>query len=113
MLEPTRGETLAARLDREGRLSPDELRDPFKRALREAHLVPVCFTSAREDIGVVLDLMIHDLDLVLSMVRSEVVEIDAIGSTIFGPHEDMAHAHLRFANGSIANLNTLLKNSSP
>jgi predicted dehydrogenase len=64
------------------------------------------YTFRSTDIGVVLDLMIHDLDLVLSMVRSEVVEIDAIGSTVFGPHEDMAHAHLRFANGCIANLNT-------
>jgi len=64
------------------------------------------FTFRSTDIGVVLDLMIHDIDLVLSMVRSEVVEVDAIGSTVFGPHEDMAHAHLRFANGCIANLNT-------
>jgi predicted dehydrogenase len=63
------------------------------------------YTFRSTDIGVVLDLMIHDLDLVLSMVRSEVVEIDALGSTIFGPHEDMAHAHLRFANGCIVNLN--------
>ena len=64
------------------------------------------YTFRSTDIGVVLDLMIHDLDLVLSTVRSDVVEIDAIGSTVFGPHEDMAHAHLRFANGCIANLNT-------
>jgi len=63
------------------------------------------YTFRSTDIGVVLDLMIHDLDLVLSMARSEVVEVDAIGSTIFGPHEDMVHAHLRFANGCIANLN--------
>lgn len=63
------------------------------------------YTFRSTDIGVVLDLMIHDLDLVLSVVRSEVVEVDAIGSTIFGPHEDMAHAHIRFANGCIANLN--------
>ena len=64
------------------------------------------YTFRSTDIGVVLDLMIHDLDLVLSTVRSDVVEIDEIGSTVFGPHEDMAHAHLRFANGCIANLNT-------
>lgn len=63
------------------------------------------YTFRSTDIGVILDLMIHDLDLVLSTVRSEVVEIDALGSTVFGPHEDMAHAHLRFANGCIANLN--------
>lgn len=63
------------------------------------------YTFRSIDIGAVLDLMIHDLDLVLSMVRSEIVEVRALGSTIFGPHEDMAHAHLRFANGCIANLN--------
>ena len=63
------------------------------------------YTGRSTDIGTVLDLMIHDLDLVLSQVRSEVVEVDAIGATVFGPHEDMAHAHLRFANGCIANLN--------
>lgn len=63
------------------------------------------YTFRSTDIGVVLDLMIHDLDLVLATVRSEVVEVDAVGATIFGPHEDLAHAHLRFANGCIANLN--------
>ena len=63
------------------------------------------YTFRSIDIGAVLDLMIHDLDLVLSVVRSELVDVEALGSTIFGPCEDMAHAHLRFANGCIANLN--------
>lgn len=63
------------------------------------------YTFRSTDIGVVLDLMIHDLDLILSVVRSVVVEIDAVGATVFGPHEDLAHAHLRFANGCVANLN--------
>jgi predicted dehydrogenase len=63
------------------------------------------YTFRSTDIGVVLDLMIHDLDLVLSIVRSVVVEIDAVGATIFGPHEDLAHAHLRFSNGCVVNLN--------
>ena len=63
------------------------------------------YTFRSTDIGAVLDLMIHDLDLVLSIVRSNVVEVDAVGTTIFGPHEDMAHAHLKFANGCVANLN--------
>lgn len=62
------------------------------------------YTFRSTDVSVVLDLMIHDLDLVLSLVRSPLVDLDAIGGTIFGPHEDMAHAHLRFANGCIANL---------
>lgn len=62
------------------------------------------YTFRSTDIGVVLDLMIHDLDLIVATVRSEVVAIDAVGATIFGPHEDMAYAHLRFANGCVANL---------
>jgi predicted dehydrogenase len=63
------------------------------------------YTFRSTDIGVVLDLMIHDLDLVLSMVRSDLADIDAVGATLFGPCEDLAHAHLRFANGCVANLN--------
>jgi predicted dehydrogenase len=62
------------------------------------------YTFRSTDIGVVLDLMIHDLDLVLATVRSELVAVEAVGSTLFGPFEDMAHAHLRFANGCVAQL---------
>jgi predicted dehydrogenase len=63
------------------------------------------YTFRSTDVGVVLDLMIHDLDLALSIVRSRLVDVDATGATVLGPHEDMAHAHLRFANGCIVNLN--------
>ena len=63
------------------------------------------FTGRSVDIGVVLDLMIHDIDLVLSLAGSEVVDVEALGAVVLGPHEDMAHARLRFANGCIANLN--------
>jgi predicted dehydrogenase len=63
------------------------------------------YTCRSVDVGVVLDLMIHDIDLILSLVGSEVVDVDAIGMAVLGPHEDMAHAHLRFANGCIANIN--------
>jgi predicted dehydrogenase len=62
------------------------------------------YTGRSIDVGVVLDLMIHDIDLVLSLVPSEVVGIEAIGTAVLGPHEDLAHARLRFANGCIANL---------
>ena len=62
------------------------------------------YTFRSTDIGVVLDLMIHDLDLVLATVRSRLVAVDAVGTTLFGPFEDMAHAHLRFANGCVAKL---------
>lgn len=63
------------------------------------------FTFRSTDVGVVMDLMIHDIDLVLSLVGSEVLDVEAIGAAVIGPHEDMAHARLQFANGCIANLN--------
>jgi len=62
------------------------------------------FTFRSTDIGVVLDLMIHDIDLVLRLVESEVVHIDALGAAVLGRHEDMAAARLQFANGCVANL---------
>ena len=76
------------------------LRDPyFFEASRTS-----AYTGRSTDIGVVLDLMIHDLDVVLSLVQQPVVDVEAVGSTVIGPHEDMAHARLRFANGCTANL---------
>jgi predicted dehydrogenase len=56
------------------------------------------------DIGVVLDLMIHDLDIVLAFVRSKVVSFDAVGIPVLSPTEDIANARLRFENGCVANL---------
>lgn len=57
------------------------------------------------DIGVVLDVMIHDLDLILDCVDSEVVEVQAMGIAVLGQHEDVAQARLEFANGCVANVN--------
>jgi predicted dehydrogenase len=54
------------------------------------------------EIGVVLDLMIHDLDVVLGFVRSPVTHIDAVGIAVLGKSEDIANARLRFANGCVA-----------
>lgn len=56
------------------------------------------------DVSVVLDLMIHDLDIILSMVGSEVVSLDAIGVSVFSEQEDIANVRLRFASGCVANL---------
>lgn len=56
------------------------------------------------DIDVVLDLMIHDLDLILSVVRSEVESVEAVGVPVLTPRIDIANARLRFTNGCIANL---------
>jgi predicted dehydrogenase len=55
------------------------------------------------DVNVVLDLMIHDIDLVQSLAGSEIVSIDAIGSPVFSGEIDIANARLRFANGCVAN----------
>jgi predicted dehydrogenase len=55
------------------------------------------------DVNVVLDLMIHDIDLVQSLARSEIVHIDAIGSPVFSGEIDIANARIRFANGCVAN----------
>jgi len=56
------------------------------------------------DVGVVLDLMIHDLDIVLAFVKSPVVNVDAVGIPVLSKSEDIANARLKFANGCIANL---------
>jgi len=62
------------------------------------------FPERSLDIDVVFDLMIHDLDVVLSLVRSEVAHIDAVGVPVLTGRVDIANARLRFANGCIANL---------
>jgi predicted dehydrogenase len=77
----------------------------FGRAARyiESHrLAPFSFRST--DVGVVLDLMIHDLDLVLALVRSEIASVDAFGGAVFTPAEDMASAIIKFKNGAVAHL---------
>ncbi len=61
-------------------------------------------TPRVKDIGVILDLMIHDLDLILSLVQSEVTDIDAVGVPILTPQEDIANARIRFDSGCIANV---------
>jgi predicted dehydrogenase len=62
------------------------------------------YTFRSTDIGVVLDLMIHDLELILSALPQEIVQLDAFGFATIGGHEDFAQARLTFANGTVANL---------
>ena len=71
------------------------------RFIESARLAP--FKHRGTDVDVVLDLMIHDIDLILSIVRSPVVAVDAIGSSVFSGEIDIANARLRFANGCVAN----------
>ncbi len=62
------------------------------------------YPARSTDIGVVLDLMIHDLDVVLAFVKSPVTSVDAVGIPVLSKTEDIANARLRFANGCVANL---------
>jgi predicted dehydrogenase len=62
------------------------------------------FPERSLDIDVIFDLMIHDLDLLLGAVRSDVVSIEAVGVNVLTPRIDIANARLRFASGCIANV---------
>lgn len=69
----------------------------------EAHRVaPFSFRSA--DVGVVLDVMIHDIDLILHLVQSRPKSVHAVGVGILGENEDLANARILFENGSAANV---------
>ena len=62
------------------------------------------YSCRSTDVGVVLDLMIHDIDLVLSLVQDDIASVDALGAAVIGPNEDWAQARLVFAGGCVANL---------
>jgi len=62
------------------------------------------YDSRTSQTGIILDLMIHDLDIVLFLVNSEVVTIDAIGTPLLTDYEDIATCHLNFKNGCVANI---------
>jgi predicted dehydrogenase len=62
------------------------------------------FTKRGTDVDVVLDLMIHDLDIILHIVNSEVKELDAVGMPVVSDKIDIANARLIFSNGTVANI---------
>ncbi len=69
----------------------------------ETHRIsPFTFRSA--DVGVVMDMMIHDIDIVLSLVRSKASRVEAVGVNVLGAHEDIANARVTFEDGCVANL---------
>ena len=75
------------------------------RFIEVVRISPLTFRSI--DVGVVLDMMIHDIDIVLNLARSPVTRIDAIGVSVLGGAggvEDVCNARLTFANGCVANL---------
>jgi predicted dehydrogenase len=75
---------------------------PEPRFIETHRLSP--YPARSTDIGVVLDLMIHDLDVVLAFVKSPIASVDAVGIPVLSRSEDIANARLRFANGCVANL---------
>jgi predicted dehydrogenase len=78
----------------------DEIKEPM---FVESHrLAP--FTPRGSDVSVVMDLMIHDIDLIMSFVESNIRDIRASGVSILTPSIDIANARLEFENGAIANV---------
>ncbi len=75
---------------------------PEPRFIETHRLSP--YPARSTDIGVVLDLMIHDLDVVLAFVKSPVTSVDAVGIPVLSKSEDIANVRLHFANGCVANL---------
>ncbi|MFL6519486.1 MAG: Gfo/Idh/MocA family oxidoreductase [Chthoniobacterales bacterium] len=69
----------------------------------EAHRLSP-YPNRSTDIGVVLDLMIHDLEIILHLVRSPVETVDAVGVPVLSRREDIANARIRFENGCVANI---------
>lgn len=62
------------------------------------------FHKRVEDVGVVLDLMIHDIDIVLGLMKQDVVNIEAVGLSTISDHEDVANVRLTFEDGTIADI---------
>ena len=71
------------------------------------------FVNRATDVSVVLDLMIHDIDLILSLVPSEIRHIDAVGTSVITNEIDIANARLSFVNGAVANITASRVSSEP
>lgn len=88
------------RFNRAVRAAAPYLAEP--RFLQIDRLAP--FQPRGTDVAVILDLMIHDLDLVLELVQAPVSDVRATGVALLTPHVDIANARIEFANGAIANV---------
>jgi predicted dehydrogenase len=69
----------------------------------EAHRLGI-FKGRSTDVSVVLDLMIHDIDIILNVVKSEIKSIQAVGAPVICEHADIANVRLEFASGCVANV---------
>ena len=81
-------------------------------ALKDRHIAPMFIEAHRlsgfpdrgTDVDVVLDLMIHDIDIILNLVNSEIIGVEASGVPIISSKVDIANARLKFQNGCVANV---------
>jgi predicted dehydrogenase len=62
------------------------------------------FKPRGTDVSVILDLMIHDLDLILALIDAPIDHVDAVGASVASAHEDIANARIRFGNGAVATI---------
>jgi predicted dehydrogenase len=83
-------------------LSALEHRLSKPRFIEASRLSP--YPGRSTEIGVVLDLMIHDLEIILHLVKSPVLSVDAVGVPVLSRREDIANVRLRFENGCVANV---------
>lgn len=88
--------------------------NPVMSYLEQAVTEPLYITADRlapfnirgTEVGVVLDLMIHDIGIIQQLVKSPIVRMDSVGVNVLSAREDIANARLEFANGCVANINT-------
>ena len=86
--------------------------NPVVQAMKRLHIEPMFIEATPRqpypfrsmDIGVVLDVMIHDIDIILSLANSPVKKVEAVGVNVIADHEDICNARLTFENGCIANI---------
>jgi predicted dehydrogenase len=104
--------SLAKRYDTVVAVGHSERCNPVVRAMKRLNIEPKFIEANRispypfrsTDVGVVLDVMIHDIDIVLSLAGSKIKNIDAYGLSVIGEHEDICNARIVFANGCVANI---------
>jgi len=86
--------------------------NPVVQAIKRLNIEPKFIEASRispypfrsTDIGVVLDVMIHDIDIILSLAASKIAKVDAVGVSVIDEQEDICNARIVFENGCIANI---------
>jgi predicted dehydrogenase len=104
--------SLARRYDTVVAVGHSERCNPVVQAMKRFSIEPKFIEATRvspypfrsTDVGVVLDIMIHDIDIVLSLANSKIRRVDAVGVNVIGDSEDICNARIAFDNGCIANL---------